>query len=132
MSNNSTSANFNPLVIISGLVGVSALGGGIYGMAGAKGTPLDLLEGSVFQNYFIPSLILFLVVGGSSLIAAFKAFKKHSNIRRIGFVNGLIILAWIVAQLKIIGYVSWLQPIIAIAGISIIFLSGNLSQKIER
>lgn len=95
-------------------------------MAGAKGTPLDLLEGSVFQNYFIPSLILFLVVGGSSLIAAFKAFKKHSNARRIGFVNGLIILVWILFQVKIIGYESWLQPFIAITGISIIFLSGNL------
>lgn len=126
MSNLQTSPYYNPLAIISGFVGVSALGGGIYGMAGAKGTPLELLEGSIFSNYFIPSLVLFVVVGGFSIFAAIVAFKKHWNARRIAFMNGGIILIWIVFQLQIIGYESWLQPFIAIAGISILLLAANL------
>jgi hypothetical protein len=41
------------------VVTVNALGGGYYGMAGAKNIPLELLKGSPFRNYFIPGLFLF-------------------------------------------------------------------------
>lgn len=126
MSNKPTSPYYNPLVIISGFVGVSALGGGIYGMSGAKGVPLELLEGSMFSNYFVPSLILFLVVGGSSILTMIMTSKGKKNARRIAILTGVIILVWIVFQLNIIGYESWLQPFIAIAGISILLLSGKL------
>ena len=126
MSNQQTSPNYNLLAIVSGFVGVSAIGGGIYGMLGAKGTPLELLEGSIFSNYFIPSLILFLVIGGFSLLTMIMSLKGKKHARRIANLTGVIILIWIVFQLNIIGYVSWLQPFIAIAGISILILSGNL------
>ena len=126
MSNQRTSPYYNPLVIISGLVGVSAFGGGIYGMSGAKGIPLELLEGSMFPNYFIPSLILFMIVGGFSLLSTIMILKGNKNARRITILTGVIILIWIVFQLNIIGYESWLQPFIAIAGISILLLSGKL------
>ena len=129
MSNQRTSPYFNPLAIISGFVGVSAFGGGIFGMLGAKGIPLELLEGSIFSNYFFPSLILFFVVGGFSLLSMIMILKGKKNARRIANLTGIIILIWIVFQLQIIGYESWLQPLIAIAGISIIILSGNLSNS---
>jgi uncharacterized paraquat-inducible protein A len=105
---------------------VSAFGGGIYGMSGAKGIPLELLEGSMFPNYFIPSLILFMIVGGFSLLSTIMILKGNKNARRITILTGVIILIWIVFQLNIIGYESWLQPFIAIAGISILLLSGKL------
>ncbi len=130
MSQSKDSPYYSPLGIISGFVGVTAFGGGIYGMAGAKGTPVELLEGSIFSNYFIPSLILFVVVGGFSFFAAILVFKKHWKARKVSFMNGIIILIWIVFQLQIIGYESWLQPFIAIAGISILFLAGNLPKNI--
>lgn len=128
MSNQQPSPNYNILAIVSGFVGVSAIGGGIYGMLGAKGTPLELLEGSIFSNYFIPSLILFLVVGGSSLLTMTMILKAKKHARRVAILTGVIILIWIVFQLQIIGYESWLQPFIAIAGISILILAGNLSK----
>jgi hypothetical protein len=55
---------------------LNAFGGGYYGMAGAEGVPLELLEGSPFSSYFIPSLILFLVVGGVSLFASIAVFAR--------------------------------------------------------
>lgn len=51
------------------LIALNALGGGYYGMAGAKDVPLVWLEGSPFTSYFIPSLILFVCIGGLSLYA---------------------------------------------------------------
>lgn len=92
-------------------------------MAGAKDVPLEWLEGSAFPDYFIPSLILFLVVGGFSLVALILVFKAHPNARRIAIMDGIVILIWIVFQIKIIGYVSWMQPFIAATGLSIIYLS---------
>ena len=128
MSNQQTSPNYKLLAIISGFVGVSAIGGGIYGMLGAKGTPLELLEGSIFSNYFIPSLILFLVVGGSSVLTMIMTLKGKKNARRMAILTGVIILIWIVFQMNIIGYVSWLQPFIAIAGFLILLLSWTLPE----
>jgi hypothetical protein len=69
------------------VLALNAFGGGWYGMAGAEGIPLEWLQGSPFQSYFLPSLILFVVV------------------------------VWLAVQLVIIGYVSWMQPATAAAGL---------------
>ena len=53
---------------------VNAVGGGCYGLAGAKGVPVEWLVGSPFADYSVPSLILLIVVGGSSLAAAITIF----------------------------------------------------------
>jgi hypothetical protein len=52
------------------LVAVNAFGGGYYGLAGAEGIPREWLAGSPFHSYFVPSLFLLVVVGGSCSRAA--------------------------------------------------------------
>ncbi|MEO9003812.1 MAG: hypothetical protein ABI288_03700 [Ginsengibacter sp.] len=123
-------SNRSLLGTITGMVALSSSGGGIYGMVGAKDVPLVWLEDSLFPNYFVPSLILFIVVGGFSLVASIFVIREHPYARRIAYLDGIIILAWIVFQVKIIGYVSWMQPFIAIAGFSILFLSRWLPKAI--
>jgi hypothetical protein len=44
---------------------LNAFAGGYYGMSGAEDVPKEWLEGSPFDNYFIPGFVLFIVVGGS-------------------------------------------------------------------
>ena len=58
------------LIVLELVVALNAVGGGIYGLAGAAGVPVALLRGSPFQSYFWPSLILLVVIGGSMLTAA--------------------------------------------------------------
>jgi len=53
---------------------VNAFGGGYYGLSGAKGVPTEWLNGSPFPDYFVPSLILLVVVGGSFIVAAMAVF----------------------------------------------------------
>src|SRR5687768_10066629 len=89
------------------LIALNAFAGGYYGMAGAKNIPTEWLKGSPFQTYFIPSLILFLCVGGSSLIAAIAVFKNRPTSRVSSFISGIITLCWLSVQIAIIGYVSW-------------------------
>jgi hypothetical protein len=113
------------------LVALNAFGGGYYGMAGAKDVPTIWLQNTPFKNYFIPSLILFLVVGGSALLAAFAVFRHHRNARLAALISGLIVLVWIAVQVAMIGYVSWMQPVTAIAGFFVLLLTWRLS-KYER
>jgi hypothetical protein len=49
---------------------LNAFAGGYYGMSGAEDVPREWLEGSPFADYFIPGIVLFVVVGGSLLAAA--------------------------------------------------------------
>jgi hypothetical protein len=111
------------LGIILSFAALNAFGGGYYGMAGAEGVPVGWLEGSPFGNYFIPGLILFVVVGGSFLIAAIAVFAKLSIARQAAVFSVIIVFVWLSVQLAIIGYVSWMQPVTAITGVIILILS---------
>ena len=119
-------------IFLGGLLAFSALnafGGGYYGMAGAEGVPKELLEGSPFQDYFIPSIILFFIVGGSFLAAAIAVFADHSSARIAAIGSAMIVFIWLAVQIAIIGYVSWMQPTTAIAGIAILVLAIMLPKQ---
>ena len=111
------------------LVAINAFGGGYYGMAGAKDVPTEWLKNSPFRNYFIPGLFLFVVVGGTSFLAAFAVFKRLSYARNTALVSGIVILIWLIVQISIIGYVSWMQPATAVAALLILFLTWLLPKN---
>ena len=105
------------------VVALNAFGGGYYGLAGAKNIPVEWLQSSPFPNYFIPSMFLFVVVGGLSFVSSILVFKNHPRARRFAFLTGIIILLWLAIQVAIIGYVSWMQPASAIAALLILFFA---------
>jgi peptidoglycan/LPS O-acetylase OafA/YrhL len=107
---------------------LNALGGGYYGLSGAKGVPTEWLQGGPFRDYFIPSLFLLVVVGGAFLLAAAAVFGRWPRSRRFAFGAGLIVLGWLAVQVSIIGYVSWMQPTTAVAGIVIVTLAWRLDE----
>jgi hypothetical protein len=102
---------------------VNAFAGGWYGLSGAPGVPLEWLAGSPFGDYFIPSLILLVVVGGTFAFAAIAVFARSRLARISALTAGTVVLVWISVQLAIIGYVSWMQPVTLAAGVVIIVLS---------
>ena len=101
---------------------VNAFGGGYYGLSGAKGVPTEWLNGSPFPDYFVPSLILLVVVGGSFIVAAMAVFTGLRIARLAALAAGIVVLGWLAVQLAIIGYVSWMQPTTAIAGVLVLVL----------
>lgn len=105
------------------VVALNAFGGGCYGLAGARDVPKEWLEDSPFRSYFLPSLVLLIVVGGSSLTAALLSFINHRLKIKAAFIAGIIMLLWIGVQLGFIGYVSWLQPAVALAGVITLVLA---------
>lgn len=114
------------------LVAINAFGGGYYGMAGARSVPVEWLEGSPFNSYFIPSLILFLGVGGICFITSILVFRRHYMARTSALFSGIIIFGWLCAQIAIIGYVSWMQPATAIAATIILVLAVLLPKSSKK
>lgn len=105
---------------------LNAFGGGWYGMSGAEGVPVELLEGSPFSSYFAPSLILFIVVGGSFLTASVMNFA-YSRFARIASLASVgVVFIWLIVQLIIIGYISWMQPATATFACGVLILSACL------
>ncbi len=119
----------NILGVILAIVAINAFGGGYYGMSGAKDIPLDWLNGSLFKSYFIPALFLFTVVGGTCLYSSIAVFWNWKNARTSSLLCGMLMISWILIQVAIIGYVSWMQPAIFIAGVSVIILAWNFERK---
>ena len=104
-------------------IALNAFGGGYYGLSGAKGIPTEWLEGSPFRDYFVPSLILFVVVGGLSLFAAIAVFKRFRTARATASTAGIFVLVWLAVETVIIGYVSWMQPTTAAAAVLVLLLT---------
>ena len=119
----------HPTVIRYSLGGLLAFGalnafaGGYYGMSGAEDVPREWLEGSPFDDYFIPGLVLFLVVGGSMLAAAIAVFAALRIARLAALGAGLVVLAWLAVETLIVGYVSWMQPATTIGALVILLLA---------
>lgn len=105
------------------IVAINALGGGYYGMAGAKNVPVEWLEGSPFKSYFIPALFLFVFIGIISLAAAIVVFMNKPYSPLLSYTTGTILLLWIIIQVSIIGFVSWLQPAMFLMGVAILVLT---------
>jgi hypothetical protein len=98
-------------------------------MAGAEGVPLAWLDGTPFDNYFVPSLILFAVVGGSALLGSIAAFANLDAARTAALGAGAILMIWIAVQVTMIGYVSWLQPAVAITAVIVTWLANQLPSR---
>jgi hypothetical protein len=116
------------LGVLLALLAINAIGGGFYGIGGAEHVPREWLAGSPFHSYFIPSVFLLVVIGGGFLVASIAVFARARSARMLSLLAGILVLAWLVVQVAIIGYVSWMQPVTAIAGIVVLALAARLDQ----
>ena len=123
-----TPATISRLVLacLLALGAINAAGGAWYGLAGARGIPLEWLAGSPFEDYFVPSFVLLVVVGGSLLAAAIAVFRGSQTARRAASFAGATLAIWICAQVVILGFVSWLQPITAVGALAVLALARAL------
>jgi hypothetical protein len=115
---------------VLGFAALNAFAGGYYGLAGAKGIPREWLRGSPFPDYFVPSLILAVVVGGSFLIATVAVFARWRHDRILAITAAVIVFGWLAIEVAIIGYVSWMQPATGIAGVLIVALAWQLPSRL--
>jgi hypothetical protein len=123
------------LIALQLILFANACGGAWYGLSGAKDIPRSWLEGTPFQSFFIPSLFLLIAVGGSMLVAtvAWLLGGRLADGRLAPWASiaaGSILVVWIVVQVAMIGYVSWMQPTCFVAGLAIAAL-GAVALKVR-
>ena len=111
------------LIVLELLAGISAVGGGIYALAGGKDDPPGLLRLSPFRTGLVPGLVLLVVVGGSMLGAASLLLAGGSAARLVSLEAGVILLGLTVAKASVTGYRSRLQPLSFVMALAVVVLS---------
>ncbi len=114
------------LFIVHLFVGFGALAGGFAAITDPwkpLGITVDALKYSPFHNFFIPGLILFLVMGLGNI---FCAFLFHFKTRYQGYVSGVFsgaLVIWIIVQCIMLRAVASLHVIFFLIG----FVQGILA-----
>ena len=85
------------------IVGFAALYGGFMFMIDPSGYQLgisrDLLVGTPFDNYMVPGIILFVVVGLFSLVSGVLTILRNPVFPWLLMIAGLILMGWLTVQL---------------------------------
>ena len=120
VSNQIVVGTLTVLVIFGAL---SALAGAILAIAAnGAGVPLEYLKNSPFSSFFVPGLILGVVVGGTQLAAVIALLAKRGIALLLSAVAGFGMLIWIFVELAMIQQFSWLQAAYFILGGMELFL----------
>ncbi len=110
-----------PLAALEGVIAASAAAGAVYGLSGAPGVRRSWLDGSPFDSYVIPSIVLLVVVGGSAATALTATLLRRRSAPTLAVTAGAILVAWIAVEMVWIPF-SPLQPACAVAGLAMIVL----------
>lgn len=116
-----------PLLAIAAFLALGAIPAGV-GFAlrpdgSLVGMPLAVLGSTPFDDFRIPGFVLAVAVGGSTLAASILLALGSRRAAGVAVVAGAVTLGWIVVQFGLIGYVSPLQPLVALLGLALVGLA---------
>lgn len=129
MSKPKTAISFYFLLILMLFQGASGLYGGGALVLDPSGTflqmPPGLLDGSPFDTYLIPGIILLLILGIFPLIVFYGVWKRRAWSWAGAFLVSIALIIWIVVEIAMIGYHSEppLQLIYGVVGVALLILT---------
>ena len=91
------------LIALTGFLALTALLGGIGLLARIYSPPVEDLQGSIFRDFTIPGLALFVIVGGSALLATLLLIRKSKFAILMAIVAGFIIMFFEFVEVLVIG-----------------------------
>ncbi|MDH6180745.1 hypothetical protein M2152_000927 [Microbacteriaceae bacterium SG_E_30_P1] len=114
-----TSVAWWSLVGVTGFSVLSALGGGVAMLVtNGLGMPVSALDGSVFDSFVAPSLVLVLVVGGTQALAMVLLVLRRATALLWSAVAGFAMVIWIIVETVVIRGFSVLQGIYLVTGLA--------------
>ncbi|QVK18599.1 hypothetical protein KHQ81_02460 [Mycoplasmatota bacterium] len=121
------------LVIIHSFVGIGGLCGGfgiILDPSGeCNGVTTDLLKNAPFDDFFIPGLILFFLIGFCDLIVAVFAYNHYKYQPCLSGFMGITLMIWIIVQCFMIESVNGLHVLFFLFGLIEALLAFVLAYK---
>ena len=91
------------LIVLAGVLGLSAVPGGITLLVGFYAPPVDQLRGSVFADFTVPGLALLLLVGGSAVLATVLLVRRSTFGPLAATLAGAIVMAFEFVEVLAIG-----------------------------
>lgn len=114
-------------IILLLLNGVSALAAGYAFIADPSGGSLGMttayLRHSPFNNFFIPGITLFLIIGLMSVIISVIALSRATFYHLLISLQGVALLGWIAAQIAFLGFLHPLHLVMGAVSV-VLILSG--------
>lgn len=95
----------------------------------ALGMSIELLNHSPFTSFFIPGIILFTVIGLFSLWVSWLVLRNHEYAIPLIFVQGCLLLGWIIIQIILIQSLNYLHLVYGASGLLLIISALMLSRK---
>lgn len=114
------------LIVLEVLVGLSEVAGGVGLITGTITFPDTVLQSTPFSSFLIPALVLGLILGGTTLVAAVLLASHHPLGVLVSLAAGCLLIGWVVVQVTMIGYISFLQPLMFSLGALIFVLAAFL------
>lgn len=108
------------LLFLHGLTGLGALAGGyacIVDPVSPLGAPASLLQGSPFDSFLVPGLVLFVLFGIGNLLGLFFLVRSFRWYGYAGFVLGAGMMIWIFVQVMIIDALETLHVVFFLVGV---------------
>jgi hypothetical protein len=91
------------LIVLTGFLSLTGLLGGLALMAGFNSPPLEQLRGSVFNDFLVPGMVLFVIVGGTALLAFMLLVRKNKFAALFSTVAGIVIMFFEFVEVLAIG-----------------------------
>jgi hypothetical protein len=114
------------LFFLHAFVGIGAIGGGLAAILNPLeplGVSTELLSNSPFNNYLIPGIILFTIIGIGNIISAVTIHFKSRFQGYISSVFSWALVIWIIVQCIMINTIHFLHIIYFIIGVIEVILS---------
>jgi len=91
------------VIILLFFLSLNAIGGSLFLIADPSGKliqiPLELLNGTPFNNYLIPGIILLVSIGIFSLATAIATIKKTKSCIWLIIIQGCVLIGWLTIEL---------------------------------
>ena len=135
---NSSSVKLTRAISISLLfiLGIPALFGGAALIIEPSGHSLGMdtaaLTGTVFSDYLLPGVILFLALGVLGTSAAILTLGKHKNYPLLVLYQGVVLTIWIMVQIYLLPEMHVLQIVYGFIGLLLIILGNYLRLKAQQ
>ena len=117
------------LFFLHTFVGVGAIGGGLAAILNPQeplGVSTELLRNSPFNNYLIPGIILFSIIGLGNIISAMTIHFKSRFQGYISSVFSWALVIWIIVQCIMINTIHFLHILHFFIGVIEVVLSTNI------
>ncbi|MGA7988880.1 MAG: hypothetical protein WCB51_10840 [Candidatus Dormiibacterota bacterium] len=128
----SRSARTRALYGLNLFLGLTAVAGGVALLTGLIKIPVSALAGSPFSDFTVPAILLAVIIGGPSLLAAWLVHLNLDLGAQVSAVSGGAIVIFEIVEWNIIGFV-WLQAVYIGVGAAIVALAAwtQMEQLLE-